>query len=376
MIRMSSHRGDIPGKYFYPLSVASYGEDEVQAVIDHLTTYRTTMAETTRHFEEEFASYVGTKYAVMTNSGSSADLLIAFALISMPHPLLSRGDTVLVPAVTWPTHVWSLMMAGLRVQLVNVDPATLNIDCEALEVQVREARAISVVHLMGNPCDMAKVVDIADTYHCTLLEDCCEALGATYGGRHVGTFGLASAFSFFFSHQMTTFEGGMVCTDDVKLAKLLRLLRSHGWDHTLPGYVFTTWGFNVRPTEMAAAVGLVQLRKLEAMNDHRRDNYDIFAKRLPGVVVPMPRTASPFAVPLMVDNRDHVVKHLEMYGVETRPIVAGNLARQPVGAQLGLHGWLPGANEVHDRGLVVGLHPHRDWGTITKVCDLIEEVTT
>jgi CDP-6-deoxy-D-xylo-4-hexulose-3-dehydrase len=375
----SAHRGDLPRRYWYPLSVASYGPDEVLAVLDVLCEFRTTMGRETADFEYAFSEWVGSNHAVMVNSGSSADLLVAFA----EHETAGRW-TVGVPAVTWPTHIWSYLMAGSQVRLLDVDPATLNVAPDEVDKVADEIDILSVVHLMGNPCDMKAIEPICRANDLILYEDCCEALGA-----EVGYHGTAATWSFFFSHQMTTLEGGMITTDDPQLAEQYRVLRDHGWTRNMrrppvlpkgldPRYAFIDWGFNVRPTELAAAFGLVQLRRLEDMNRRRMRNYERFADQLhgvPGVRLPtVSGVASPFAVPMMARKRDQICHHLETCGVETRRIVVGNIARHPAALRHQLtRGALPGADEVHDHGFVIGLHPLDEDGEIDKVAALVRE---
>lgn len=373
--------------------------EEILNALDSLVSFRTTMWAKTARFEEEFAGFVGSREAVMVNSGSSADLLISFALLDRRNGPLQPGDEVLVPAVTWPTQIWSLMMAGLSVRFVDIDPRTLNIDLADLERKIGpRTRALSIVHLMGNPVDMDRVSALAARYGLVVVEDCCEALGARWRGRHVGTFGLASAFSFFFAHHITTMEGGMICTDDPELSDRLRLLRAHGWarntKHTPAAqvdgvdsrYVFWNWGFNVRPTEIQAAFGLEQMRRLDGFLGARRAAAARFRGRIArgGPLALMEIAAgaecSWFALPIMVSaeapfTRAELAAFLEERGVETRPIVAGNLARQPV-CELypDLRASdLPGADAVHERGFYVGVHPDGDLGKVDRLADLFDE---
>ena len=276
------------------------------------------------------------------------------------------------------------MMAGLKVRLVDTDPRTLNVDFDDLEAKIGErTRAISLVHLMGNPCDMDRVTAICRKHELLLIEDCCEALGARFDGRPVGTFGVAGSYSFFFSHHMTTMEGGAVICSDPQLSDLLRLLRAHGWarntkhmapvlmDGLDPRYMFLNWGFNLRPTELQAGFGLEQLKRLGAFQKQRLQNatyllgqldrYSLFVR---SIDVHPKAECSWFAVPLLLSaecpfDRSALLKHLEENGVETRPIVAGNIARQPVCAMFPdlKERHLPGADLVHERGFYIGLHP-------------------
>ncbi len=373
-----------PRRYWYPLSLATYGVEEILEALDSLCSFRTSMWEKTLTFEKRFAEFQGAAHAVMVNSGSSADLLLAFLLTNPARPLLDRGAEILAPAVTWPTQIWSPMMAGMKVRFVDVDPATLNIDLNDLERKITpRTRALSIVHLMGNPCDMDRIHALAQKHKLVVLEDCCEALGSEFRGKKVGTFGLGAAFSFFFSHHMVTLEGGMITCPDPITADQLRILRAHGWlrnaDPSLnplpptdidPRYAFVNWGFNLRPTELQAGFGLQQLQKLPAFTARRA----LLAQRFLDYIDTKPQLLRPavcagatpvwFALPLMVApdasfSRNKLTSFLEDRGVETRPIVAGNLARHPAASLFPelRDTALPGADAVHDRGLYVGLSP-------------------
>lgn len=386
-----------PQRYWYPLSMASYDVEEILAAVDSLCSFRTTMWDKTAEFESRFGGLIGGE-AIMVNSGSSADLLVAFALVNPESHLLQRGDEVLVPSVTWPTQLWSLMMAGLSVRLVDTDPKTLNVSIDDLETKIGpKTRAISLVHLMGNPVDMNRVLDICRRNELLLVEDCCEALGSRFEGKAVGSFGLASAFSFFFSHHITTMEGGMIVCQGGELSDLMRLLRAHGWARNTryraleaapgidPRYMFLNWGFNVRPTELQAGFGLVQLDRLGAFHETRVANANYFASLLAEsgaglrlMEVHPDAECSWFALPLMVQSesgikRDDLVQFLENEGVETRPIVAGSLARQPVAdifPEL-KEDDLPGADLVHDHGFYLGLHPFDSKDKLERLAGLI-----
>jgi CDP-4-dehydro-6-deoxyglucose reductase, E1 len=340
--------------YWYPLATPTVGEDEVNAVVDVLRSGNTTMGERVEEFEEAFARYADAPHAVMVNSGSSADLLAAYAT--------DTTGEVIVPIVTWPTHVWSWEQSGAVVKFCDVDG--INTTAELIESKATpKTRVISLVHLMGVPCDMHDILRLCADHDWALHEDCCEALGARYGRHPVGWAADVATWSFFFSHQMTTLEGGMITTSHADVAKRLRSLRSHGWTrHYSPEkYTFDMEGFNLRPTEVAAAIGLVQLGNLDAMNAARSENFHEFERKLrghPNVKLPeVPVHARPswFGVPLFVGTgRDDLAKYLEAEGVETRPILAGNLRNQRA-----FQGFYfpktPGADVVEEQGLYVGL---------------------
>ena len=371
-------------RYWYPLSMATYGVDEILQVLDSLCSFRTTMWEKTLEFERRFADYQHSGGAVMVNSGSSADLLMCHLLVDPIGPLLPPGAEVLAPVVTWPTQLWSVMMAGLALKLVDVDPETLNIDLVDFERSItKDTKALFLVHLMGNPCPMDRIQEIAQEHNLIIIEDCCEALDSTYAGVRVGNFGLCGSYSFFFSHHMTTMEGGMVVCRDEQLADRLKILRAHGWlrnvDNTKfpldsynvdPRYAFVGWGFNLRPTDLQAGFGLCQLEKLPLFNQRRK----LLAKRFFTMLdhnqfLGFPKVevkADPcwFALPVMVKPgapftcRD-ITDYLELHGIETRPIVAGNIARHPVARLFPVFNarTFPGADMIHENGFYIGLSP-------------------
>jgi|DEB19_MinimDraft_3_1074340.scaffolds.fasta_scaffold11615_2 CDP-6-deoxy-D-xylo-4-hexulose-3-dehydrase len=385
-------------KYFYPLAEPTYGVDEVLEAIDSMVNFKTSMWEKVRMFEDEFGSKYG-GHAVMVNSGSSADLLIAFALLQKSGGSLSPGDEILVPAVTWPTHLWSLVMAGFKVRLIDIDLTTLNFDLVNLESQITPlTKGIFIVHLLGNTGNLGGLIKLCKDRNLILLEDCCEALGTKYENRFVGTFGLASSFSFFFSHHLVTMEGGMILTQSEEFARRCRLLRAHGWTRNIYNssssnevsiqdkYRFINWGFNVRPTELQAGFGIEQLKKIENFHQARKFNAEYLAERIKKyhryilTVTPREETQpSYFAFPIVLQNgADFVLKELtdflEENGVETRPVVAGNLARQPAMSNFPEISYddLSNSDYVHNNGFYIGIHPEIDEAKIAKVANVID----
>ena len=374
-----------PIRYWYPLSLATFGSDEIIEALDSMCSFRTSMAEKTLSFERAFANWQGSSDAVMVNSGSSADLLLSLLLTNPLDPLLPPDSEILIPVVTWPTQIWSAMMGGLKVKLVDVDPSTLNIDYEDLERQITpKSRAIFLVHLMGNPCNMDRIMEIAKRNDLLVIEDCCEAMGASWGGIKVGNFGVGGTFSFFFSHHITAMEGGMIVVNKSQYVDQLKLLRAHGWVRNVnqeqfklseypdidPRYAFVNWGLNVRPTEVQAAFGLRQLEKADRFNARRKeiaDHFFAYLKTKSWLKTPrIEAKAKPswLALPIMVDgdapfNRNDLTSYLEKSGVETRPMVTGNIANHPVARLFPEFGErkFTGADEIHTRGFYIGLSP-------------------
>lgn len=386
-------------KYWYPLSMATYGTDEVMEAVQSMCNFKTTMWEKTLQFERRFADYQGSNDAVMVNSGSSADLLLSFLLTNPLNPLLKPGDEILAPIVTWPTQLWSPMMAGLRLKMVDVNPETLNIDLNDLEAKIGPStKAIFLVHLMGIPCKMDSILELAKAHNLLIIEDCCEALGADWDGKKVGNFGLGGSFSFFFSHHITTMEGGMICCPNPEITEQLKIMRAHGWLRNVdptpyklknyeldPRYAFVNWGFNFRPTELQAGFGLHQLEKLPAFNARRNQLAEKFfawvdkSKFLMRPKVPKKANPAWFALPLQVKygspfNREDLTNYLEGQGVETRPIVAGNLSKQPAAKLFkGFDFKFPGADTIHETGFYIGLSPMQPDSCIDRLIQSLED---
>jgi CDP-6-deoxy-D-xylo-4-hexulose-3-dehydrase len=340
-----------------PLHVPSYGADEVNEAIDSLLSTRVTMGDKVRRFEALWAEYLGVAEAVMVNSGSSANLVAAAALVNpaFPRPL-APGDEVIVPAVAWSTTYFPLVNVGLVPVLVDVDLDTFTIDPAAAAAAVGpRTRAIMPVHLLGNSCDMRALGALASRHDLVMVEDTCEAHGARFEGKFAGTFGAMGTFSFYFSHHISTIEGGMLVTDDPGLADLARMLRAHGWTRDVKKkpailsapiderFLFVNLGYNFRPMEIQGAFGLHQIGKLEPFIKIRRDNVDFWnaglrkharwLRECPGRDTNGSRSVW-FGYPITVRpgapfSRDELVRFLESKRIETRPIMAGNFREQP-----------------------------------------------
>jgi CDP-6-deoxy-D-xylo-4-hexulose-3-dehydrase len=317
----------------------------------------------------------------MTSSGSTANLLAIAAMVYSGR--LNAGDEILVPAVSWSTTYFPLSQMGLKIRLVDVNRETLNMDLEKAEAAVTErTRGIFAVNLLGNPNDFIALRALCDRHGLILLEDNCESMGASLDGKKAGTFGVIGTFSSFFSHHIATMEGGFAVTDDEELYQYMLAIRAHGWTRNLPensvlhvknenpfyeSFCFVVPGFNLRPLEMEGALAVEQLKKLGGFIEQRRRNADYF-KATVGTDARfyMQREtgrSSWFGFALILRNadtvmRDKVVDCLRSHGIETRPIVAGNFARQPVFARLdaSVSGKLENADYIHDNGFFVGNH--------------------
>ena len=257
----------------YPLASSTWNHREIEAIGSVLGSGRYTMGSRVKEFEEQFADHFGARHAVMVNSGSSANLL-AVAAMRYRNDALQPGQEVIVPSVSWGTTYYPLHQYGLRLNFVDVDLDTLNMDLDAVEEAITSGtRAIFAVNLLGAPNDFNRLREICAKWDLILLEDNCESMGATYDGKYAGTFGICGTFSTFFSHHICTMEGGVILTDDEEVFQIITSLRAHGWTRELPAdsfvhkksddpfyetFRFVLPGYNVRPLEISAAAGLAQ----------------------------------------------------------------------------------------------------------------------
>ncbi|MFC2007786.1 DegT/DnrJ/EryC1/StrS family aminotransferase [Chloroflexota bacterium] len=376
----------IPGKSKIALNIPSYGWEEACEAIESILTTWVTMGKKVKAFEDSFARYVGTPHGIMVNSGSSANLL---ALSILTNPLLKNrikpGDEIITPAVTWVTTVYPIIQVGAVPVLVDVDLETFNISLAEIEKAITDrTKAIMPVHLLGNPCDIKSIMEIAKKHNLFVIEDACESTGAEIEGRKVGSFADLATFSFFFSHHISTIEGGMVMTSNEELAELARTLRVFGWIRDLrnreevaekhkdidPRFLFVNTGYNLRPTEVQGAFGMHQIKKLDEFIKIRQDNarfwteslrefsdYLVLYEERPGtrhVWFGYPVTVKPDA-PF---TKKELVDFLESKNLETRPVFTGNIDEQPALRLFNYRkaGNLPNARVVQRQSFFFGNH--------------------
>jgi CDP-6-deoxy-D-xylo-4-hexulose-3-dehydrase len=326
-------------------------------------------------FEESFASWQGRSHSVMVNSGSSANLVVLQALMNLGR--LSKGDRVGVSAVTWATNVMPVIQLGLVPILIDVNLETLNISSE--EVRKHDIRCLFITHLLGFHGDIEEIAEYCKSKDILLLEDTCESLGTVCNGKKLGNFGLASTFSTFVGHHMSTIEGGLVATDDVELNQMIRMVRAHGWDRNVTQqqrtelrskwdindfygpYTFYTLGYNVRPMELQGLIGSIQLKHVDVANENRKRS---FARVYDAIdskdLMILNQYVPAFAIPIICSTkeiRDSYVKKCKEMGIETRPIVAGNMNRQPFFKEYMNETPLPVADKIHTCGFYLPNHP-------------------
>ncbi len=368
----------------YPLASTTWDATELAAMQRVIASGMFTMGENVAEFERDFARYTGSRHCVMVNSGSSANLLMIAALRYTRNPelLVKPGDEVIVPAVSWSTTYYPLYQYGLKIKFVDIDLQTLNYDLDQLAQAVTDkTRLIVAVNLLGNPNDFSRIGEIVAGRPIILVEDNCESMGAEFNGRKAGTFGVMGTFSSFFSHHISTMEGGMIVTDDEELHQILLSLRAHGWTRNLPkhnhvcgtksddpfdeSFRFVLPGYNVRPIELEGALGVEQLRKLPAMVAARRENgrllQEVMADHPTVLIQSETGMSSWFGFSLVIRpgaslTRRQLIDRLTKLGFECRPIVAGNFAKNEVVKYFDaeIFGDLTAADHVDRHGLFVG----------------------
>lgn len=370
----------------FPLATATWGQEEQDAMQRVIASGHFTMGVNVQSFEQDFAKYVGSKHCVMVNSGSSAILLMVAALFYTKNPKLKlqRGDEVLVPAVSWSTTYYPLHQYGLKIKFVDIDLETLNYDLDQLEQAVsNQTRAIMAVNLLGNPNDFSRIKSIIGDRNIVLIEDNCESMGAKFEEKQTGTFGIMGGFSTFFSHHISTMEGGLIVTDDEELYQILLSLRAHGWTRNLPklnhvcgeksddpfeeSFRFVLPGYNVRPLEIEGALGIEQVKRLPLIVNERRKNGKILQNLLsnhPDLIIQKEiGQSSWFGFSLVIRpssklKRQQLISKLQDFGFECRPIVAGNFAKNEVVSYFKheIHGLLKNADHIDKCGLFIGNH--------------------
>lgn len=398
--------------FVYPLMADPFDYNETINAVDSLLSGNLTMNQFARNkiieFEELWSEYLKIKESVMVNSGSSANLL---ALNVLSNPLVENhlvpGDEIITPAVTWSTTVYPIWNIGAIPVFVDVDPQTLTISPESIRNAITEkTKAVMIVHLLGNPCDMDEIVKICKEHNLFLIEDTCEAHGAEYNSQKVGTFGDISTFSFFYSHHLTSIEGGAICTDNDLYAELGRIMRSQGvlrnvknkeaykkkfidmnkYGSLDENYLFANMGFNLRPTEINGAFGIEQISKFDDVLDKRRKTADLLMDRLEKFseyfILPTVQKNSVhswFAIPLIVKpesglNKEQFLTYLSKNNIEHRPIMSGNILLQPIMEIFPhkKHGSFHSATMIHENGFLIGNNQNISIEMIDRLVKIIE----
>ena len=388
----------VPGKTKIHYAGRVYDQEEMVALVDASLDFWLTSGRYADMFENKFASFFGTKYCSLTNSGSSANLLALSSLTAdrLGARKLMPGDKVATCATGFPTTVNPIYQNGMVPIFVDVELGTYNARAEAIaEAAEQGAKAIMLAHTLGNPFDLGRIPAIAREHGIYLIEDCCDAVGAKFDGKPVGTFGEIATVSFYPAHHMTMGEGGAVMTSNPLLKKMVESFRDWGRDCWCPPgksdtcgkrfswklgelplgydhkYIYSNIGYNLKVTDMQAAVGVAQLQKLPKFIEARRNNFDFYMRELAdyGHLFVLPKKhpkaePSPFGFPLTVRKeagftKNNIVEFLEARNIETRMLFGGNLTRQPayVNRKHEKIGDLANSDAVMERTFWIGVYP-------------------
>lgn len=388
----------LPGQTVIPASGKVINECEIQLMIEASLDGWLTTGRFNESFQKRLAEFLNCKYVLTTNSGSSANLLAFSALTS---PLLrdraiKPGNEVITVAAGFPTTVNPILQFGAIPVFVDVDIPTYNIDISKIEAAItNNTRAIMIAHTLGNPYNLNAIMEIVKKYNLWLIEDCCDALGSTYNGKHVGTFGHIGTLSFYPAHHITMGEGGAVFTNSPSLKKILESFRDwgrdcycdpgkdntcqkrfchklgdlpYGYDHK---YIYSHLGFNLKITDMQAACGLAQMDKLKNFVEVRKSNFDYLKINLKScdsvLTLPEPTVNSEpswFGFPITINenakfNRLDILKHLDKHHIGTRLLFAGNLTKQPYmkNRNYRISGELINTDKIMENTFWIGVYP-------------------
>jgi CDP-6-deoxy-D-xylo-4-hexulose-3-dehydrase len=398
-----------------PLASSGLREIDINAAIGVLNSGKLTMGEQVAIFESKMASYLQVEHFVMVNSGSSANLLIIEALLrpTKSKPKLALGDGILVPAIAWPTTIWPLIQLGLKPIFVDVSPSNIGIDLnhaqEIIDQSNNTVKGLFPIHPLGFALSPSELVSFTDKNDLVLINDVCESLGSWTEGKHAGTIGVASSFSFYFSHHITTMEGGGIATNSNEFADDLRAMRSHGWSRDRydvkdwtssvsendSKFLFVSTGYNVRPMEIQAAIGSLQIESIDNFVDKRRSIVKKIKSSLENTCLEIIglknddsdavlNQSSWMLVPLQVKGeyaknlKSKIVEELQELGIETRPVLTGNFLSQPAIKRITKNKVSPDifrvASEISDTAFLVGCHHDLSTEQIEYLCKSLKEI--
>jgi len=378
-----------------PLVKDTIDNEDIEKLVEWLKEgNRLTKGKVTVDFEKKWSEYLGVKYSVYLNSGSSANLAMIYTLIQSGR---LKNNNIIVPAVSWVTTVTPIIQLGLNPILCDCDVDNLGLDINHLKILIKENKpsVIMLVHVLGIPNQMDKITQLCEENEIILIEDSCEAIGSEYENNKVGTLGNMSSFSFYFGHHMSTIEGGMVSTNDYEFYKILLSIRSHGWDRDLPEdeqnilrkkydlttfrslYTFYYPGFNLRSTDLQAFIGVNQLDKIQTIVEKRNKNFLLYNKYLDNnfwkPVPPINSYVSNFAYPIILKNVNEMSKILFENNVENRPLICGSINEQPFWYEKYGKSHLPNAEKIHFYGMYLPNNPDMTEDEIKYVSSLINE---
>lgn len=396
-----------------PLASSGLRESDIVEVVRVLRSGNLTMGAEVKKFEHKMAMYLGAEHFVMMNSGSSANLLMIEALLrpAIKRPTLNAGDSILVPAIAWPTTIWPLIQLGLNPIFVDIDERTLAMDLRKAQVLIDETgipiKGLFPIHPLGHAMSPSELSSFASRNELVLINDVCESLGSWREGIHAGMEGIASSFSFYFSHHITTMEGGGVATNDAQYADDLRSMRSHGWSRDRSDvehwnvnkttndakFLFVSTGYNVRPLEIEAVIGSGQIDQITRFVEKRQNIAERVVRALEGTkmeviggnsLVQDRKSNSWMLIPILVQGKNSnqdkikIVERLTALGIETRPVLTGNFLAQPAIQRITRHSADPekftSATKITNSAFLVGAHHDLTEDQIEYLCKSLNSV--
>ena len=370
--------------------------NDIDKLIEWLQTYpRLTKGQLTLDLEQKWSKWLGIKHSIFCNSGSSANLLMLWALVEARR--ISKNSKIVVPSAAWATDLAPVIQLGMTPILCDINLEDLSVDINHLEKIFQETKpdVLLLVSVLGLVPDMHKIVRLCKMYDVILLEDTCESMGSKYQDKKLGTYGLMSSFSTYFGHHISTIEGGFVSTDDEELYEILKSIRSHGWDRDSSPeyskqlrnqwetsnfdalYTFYHSGFNLRSTDLQAFIGLGQIDKLDDICKKRNKNFKIYQQELssirPYINECSQNFISNFAYPVISENRDSIVAVLQKENIEVRPMICGSMGTQPFYIKEYGKKELPNASIIDKWGFYIPNHPGLSKKDIIKISNIIKE---
>jgi CDP-6-deoxy-D-xylo-4-hexulose-3-dehydrase len=370
--------------------------EDIDNLISWLKTYPSlTKGKKTIEFEKKWSEWLGCKYSVFVNSGSSANLIMIYCLKILN---LLKNDKICVPTLCWVTDLSPVLQFNMTPILIDCNLENLSVDLFHLEEIFKKENpsALLLVSVLGFSPDMDKITELCKKYDVILLEDNCESQGSKFNGIKLGNFGLMSSFSTYFGHTMSTIEGGMICTNDETIYRTILQLRSHGWDRDLSDYekellrnewnvdtfssmyTFYVPGFNLRSTDLQAVIGIKQLDKVDQMIENRNKNFKYYQKKIkdklwfPTEIVGS--FTSNFAIPIILETKEKKIDLINRFnenGVSCRPLISGSMGTQPFYKKIYGENILPNASIVDERGMYIPNHDKMTNDEIDKVCNIL-----
>lgn len=369
--------------------------NDIDNLVKWLKTYpRLTKGPLTLELEKKWSNWLGTKNSIFCNSGSSANLLMLWALVESGR--ISTDSKVVVPSLAWATDLAPIIQLGMTPLLCDINLQDLSVNLDDLEIIFKETKpeVLLLVSVLGLVPKMDMVKALCDKYNVILLEDTCESMGSEHQGKKLGTFGLMSSFSTYFGHHISTIEGGFVSTDDKELYEILKSIRSHGWDRDASKtysnklknkwqtsnfdalYTFYYSGFNLRSTDLQAFLGINQIDKLDNICKIRNQNFKIYQQELKDITphIDVRGFISNFAYPVIHEYRDVIIQKLQKAEVEVRPMICGSMGTQPFYVKQYGRKQLHNANIIDKYGFYLPNHPELKKQDILKITNIIKDV--